>query len=125
MEVVQPNLSAGDHLRLGQQAVQLSQHGRVDLRRIVRINARAGIELRNSKLTVELAANLQRAMHSCGLLANADGQHRAHTRLPGTAQHGLAVVRVARAIQVGMGIDQQDGLSAGVLGSQSKFILRR
>ncbi len=105
--IVEPNLSAGNHLRLGQQAVQLGQHGVVCLLRIVRINAGAGIKPRNARLPVELAANLQRPVHLRRLLANADGQHRAHARFKCALQHRRAVLRVALAIQVGMGIDQQ------------------
>ena len=60
---------------------------------------------------VELAANLERPVHLRGLLADADGQHRAHARLIGAAQHRFAVVGVARAVKVGVRIDQQRGPS--------------
>ena len=109
--VVQADLAAGNRLRLGQQPVQLGQHGVVDLRRVVRINPRARIEPRNPRAAlgqgIELAANPERLVHLRRPLANADGQHRAHARLPRAPQHRRAVVRVARAVKVGMGIDQQ------------------
>jgi hypothetical protein len=46
-------------------------------------------------------------VHSSGLFAYADGEYRAHPRLPGAAQHRFTIVRVAWAVQVGVGIDQQ------------------
>ena len=48
--VVEADLAAGDHLRLGQQAVQLGQNRVVDSGRRVRINACAGIEPRHARL---------------------------------------------------------------------------
>jgi hypothetical protein len=54
-----------------------------------------------------LAANFERLVPiSSRLLANADGQHRAHARFPGAAQHRFAVIRVAFAVQVSVGINQ-------------------
>ena len=47
--------------------------------------------------------------------ARHDGQHRAHTGLPRASQHRRAVVRVALAVNVGVGIDQQLRL-AGCMG---------
>ena len=107
--IVQADLAAGDHLRLGQQIVELGKNGVVDLRRVVRINPGAGEELREAGLPVELAADFQSPSHSRGVLANADGQHRAHPRLPGAAQHQFTVAVIALAVQVGVGINQQSG----------------
>ena len=49
-------------------------------------------------------------MHLGRSFADADGQHRSHASLPRAPQHYRAVVRVALAVNVGVGIDQQEGL---------------
>ena len=107
--VVQADLAAGDHLRLGQQAVQLVEHRAAGLAGVVRIDAGAGVKPGNAGPAcwqcVELPADVERPVHSIRLFADADGQHRAHARLPRTAQHGGAVVRVAFTVQVGMRLD--------------------
>ena len=46
--VVEADLPAGNHLRLGQQAVQLCQRGIVGLVRVVRIDSRARVEPRKA-----------------------------------------------------------------------------
>jgi hypothetical protein len=85
VEVVQPDLPAGDHLWLGEQPVQLAQNLVVNLRRVVRINARAGVEFRDAVPPIELAANPQSPIHPVRVLANPNRQHRAHARVIRTA----------------------------------------
>jgi hypothetical protein len=46
-------------------------------------------------------------MHFGRSLANADGKHEANTRLPRADKHRFAIGCVARAVQVGVGVDQQ------------------
>jgi hypothetical protein len=109
--VVEADFAAGNHLRLGQQAIKLGQDRVVDFSRIVGINARARVETRKlralRRLRIEFAAEVKRAIHAGSVLANADGQHRAHTCVEGAGEHGGAVFGVAFAVQVGVGIDQQ------------------
>ena len=45
-------------------------------------------------------------MHLRRTFADADRKHRAHPGLVGAAQHGLAVIVVARTVQMGVRIDQ-------------------
>jgi hypothetical protein len=94
--VVQADLAAGNDLRLSQQAVELGNNCVVDLRRIVRIDSRAGVKLRKARTafrpSVELAANGKRPVHPRCLLANSDRQHCTHAGLIRAAQHQFAVV---------------------------------
>ncbi len=86
--VVEADLPAGNHFRLRQQPIQLSEHRLVNLRaccadthpRLHRAAARFG-------LPVELAANLERLLHLLRPLADADGQHR-----PTPASHARASI---------------------------------
>ena len=90
--VVEADLAAGDHFGLGQQSVELGQGGVVDLRRVVRIDAGAGVEARQvcavCALAVELAAEVERLVHLRRPLADADGEHRAHA---GLARRGPSI----------------------------------
>jgi len=58
-------------------------------------------------MCVEVSADLKGAAHPSRLLAYTDGQHSPNTGLPGTAQHLFAVIGIALAVQVGVGINQQ------------------
>ena len=76
--VVEADFAAGDHLRLGEQAVELGEGRVVGLGRVVRIDAGAGEEAGHAGLAVELAANFERLVHLRRPFADADGEHRAH-----------------------------------------------
>jgi hypothetical protein len=48
-------------------------------------------------------------MHLVRTLADADGENRADASLPRASQHGSAIVVVALAVEVGVGVNQQIG----------------
>ena len=79
--VVEADFAAGDDLGLSQQGVEFGKNAVVDFGCVVGIDASAGVKLRDSRLSVELPANVQRLMHLGRLFADADGQHRTHARL--------------------------------------------
>src|SRR5580698_8681503 len=109
--IIEANLPAGDDFRLGEQAVEFGKNGVVRFRRVVRIHACTRVEPRKfcalRRLRIELAADAQRAVHSRGLLTDADGEDRADPCFPCARQHRGAVVGIALAVQVGVRIDQQ------------------
>src|SRR5208337_2066940 len=96
-----------------QQAVQLAENLLIDFSRVVRIDSRAGVELWNAGLPVELAADFKRPAHPGCLLSNTNGQHCAHSRLPRASKHRRPVFRVAFTVQMGVGIDQHGSLNWG------------
>ncbi len=93
----------------------------VGLRRGVGIDAGAGVEAGHSGLAIELAADVEGLMHLGGLFADADGEDCADAGVEGAREHGLAVIGVALAVEVGVGIDQQQisGGGSAPLTSQS------
>ena len=112
--VVEADLAAGDDFRLGEKRGELGQGLVVGRDSAVGINARACIKARQTRpilsSAVELAAEIERLVHFLRALADADGEHRAHTSLPCAGEHGFAVIRVAGTVQVSVGIDQQTSL---------------
>src|SRR6185437_6400050 len=118
MVVIEADLAAGDYAGLGQQSVQLLERRLIGLSRRVRVNPRAGIQPRQASAAlrprIEFAANLQRLVHLRRPFANADRKHRLHARIPGAAQHGLAIVRVTGAVEVCMRINEQESFPFGV-----------
>src|ERR1700722_11763460 len=114
--VVEADLAAGNHLGLSQKTIQLGQRISVGLARVVRIDSGTGVEARHAGLSIELAADVERLMHFRRTFTNSDGQHRTHARSKSALQHRLAVVRVALAVQMGVGIDEHSrNLSGGDL----------
>ena len=59
---------------------------------------------------IELAANLERLMHFGRPFANADRENHADSCFPRASKHRFTIIGVARAIQVGVRIDQQSRL---------------
>jgi hypothetical protein len=58
-------------------------------------------------LAIELAAEVEGLVHLRRAFADADGEHGAHASIGGAPQHLRAITRVARAVKVGVRIDQQ------------------
>ena len=95
---------------LGEKLIELGEGGGVGLRRVVGVDTGAGEEARHARLAVELATNIEGLVHFARPLADADGEHCAHSCRRASQQHFGAVVVVARTVEVGMGIDEQSGL---------------
>ena len=123
--VVEADFAAGDDFGLGQKGVQLGQS-------VSSAWVCCGDRCRRWRRAwggwllapVEFAADVERLVHLGRPFADADGEHRAHAGLQGAAEHGLAVVGVARAVEVGVGIDQQTclaGRRGNLAGHQVQF----
>src|SRR5580704_13215834 len=120
--VIEADLAAGDHFRLSKKRGQFGESLLVGFGGVVRVNARARIKAWQLRpllsSPVELAAKIERLMHFCWTLADADREHRAHTGLPCAVEHGFAIVRIPGTIQMSMGIDQQINLGCCAAGNQ-------
>ncbi len=81
--VIEADFAAGNHFRLSQQPIELSQGSFIRLMGIVRIDSGAGVEswqfLRPDASPLNWRADLQRLLHLRRSLADADGKHRAYT----------------------------------------------
>ncbi len=119
--VVESDFAAGDHFRLGQEGIEFGQGASVGFGGVMGIDSCAGVKPWKFgavlSLRVELAANVERLMHFDRPLANADGEDDTDACSPCTEKHGLTIVRVARAVQVGVRVDQQWRL----MGCMGKF----
>ncbi len=111
MVVVEADLATGDDFRLGEQGIEAGEDGVVEFGRIVRVDAGAGIETRHAGLAVEQAAEVEGLVHLGGTFTDADGEHGADAGIESAAEHGFAVFRVARAVEMGVGIDEQGKIS--------------
>ena len=116
--VVEADFAAGDDLGLDQQAIEPGENRVIDFGAVVGIDAGAGVELGDAgsafRLAVELAAEIEGAMHFRGSFADADGEDRTYAGLPGSSEHGGAVAGVTFAVKMGVRIDQQRGLGGGI-----------
>ena len=105
--VVEADFAAGDDFRLGQEGVEFGQGIFIGFCGAVRIDPRACEEPGKVGPAIELAAKVERLVHFGRPLANSDGKHEANARLPRADKHRFAIVRVPRAVKVGVGVDQQ------------------
>ncbi len=109
--VIEADFAAGDDFRLGEQCVEVGQSGFIGFRDVVGIDSRTGVELGKTSARlapgVEFAADVERLMHFGRPLANANREDDADACLPRAHKHRLTIVRVARAVKVGMRVDQQ------------------
>jgi AraC-like DNA-binding protein len=106
--IVEADFAAGDHLGLCQELIQLGDGGGVCVRRVVRVNSRAGKETRHTRLAIELATNIEGLVHLAGAFADPNGEHCAHAGSSTAPQHFRTVGVVAGAVNVRVGIDEQN-----------------
>jgi 16S rRNA (adenine1518-N6/adenine1519-N6)-dimethyltransferase len=111
--VVKTDLAAGNDFRLGKKGIKLGQGGLIGFNGAVGIDACAGVEARQVRPTVELATEIACLVHFRWSFANADGENCAHARLPRPLEHLFAIISVARAVEVGVRVDEQGNLRGG------------
>ncbi len=105
--IVEADLTAGDDFGLGEEAVEFGERGFVGITGIVWIDAGAGEEARHAGLAVERAAEIEGLMHLGGIFADADGENRDDACFFCAREHVGAVFVVARAVEMGVGVDEQ------------------
>jgi hypothetical protein len=118
--IVEADFAASDHFWLCEKVVELGLSRFISFGSIVWVDPRTRVKAGHSGLTIELATEIEGLVHLGGAFANTDGQHCADARFGRTAEHGIAVISVARAVEMRMRVDQQAGTS-----DESKAVVRR
>src|SRR5579875_2449403 len=105
VEVIQPDFTAGENFGLLEQVVQFGVCGFVGQTRFVGVDARRCPDSRDPRPAGVPSAEFEGLMHGVRALADADGKNLAHARGPGAVQQGITVLVVARAVEMGVGVD--------------------
>jgi hypothetical protein len=100
VEVIEADLSPGDYFGMFGKSGEFFQMLRRDLTGFVRVNADGGV---NPLVTF---SEWQRGIEFFGAGSGADGQQSRDTGIVSALQHGFAVIRELREIDVGVRVDE-------------------
>jgi hypothetical protein len=107
VEVVEADLAAGEDFGLREEVVEFGIGGLMGKAGFMGMDAGAGPDSGDLRSSRVFAADIEGAMHGVGTLSNADREDLVNAGGVGALKQGGSVFVVARAVEVGVGIDHR------------------
>src|SRR5579883_1412936 len=104
VEIIKTDFATGDDFWLLQQSIKPGKSGRIRKLGLMRVDPSRRKNARGIRASSVGPADFKRTMHRIWPVAYANGEDRAHSRSPGARKHGIAVLVVTWAVEMGVGV---------------------